>query len=76
MIKFLQIYSDKERRLLCLKTINNMINSEFIKKELTEESKTFIYNDNPFVIFLYTTRTHRFPFRNNKQYIREPFRIT
>lgn len=39
LIKFLQIYSDKERRLICLKTINNIINSELIKKELTEESK-------------------------------------
>ena len=37
MIKFLQIYSDKERRQLCLKTINNIINSDLIKKELTEE---------------------------------------
>jgi hypothetical protein len=44
-----------------------MINSEFIKKELTEESKTFIYNITLF--FLNSTRTHRFPFRNNKQHI-------
>ncbi len=42
LIKFLQIYSDKERRQLCLKTINNIINSEMIKKELTEESKYFL----------------------------------
>lgn len=39
LIKFLQLYHDKERRLVCLKTINNVINSENIKKELTEESK-------------------------------------
>ena len=37
LIKFLQIYQDKERKTLCLKTINNIINSEVIKKELTEE---------------------------------------
>jgi hypothetical protein len=35
LIKFLQIYQDKERKTLCLKTINNIINSEVIKKELT-----------------------------------------
>jgi hypothetical protein len=39
LIKFLQIYSDRERRQICLKTINNIINSDIIKKELTEESK-------------------------------------
>ena len=39
LIKFLQLYHDKERRLVCLKTINNVINSDTIKKELTEESK-------------------------------------
>ena len=43
LIKFMQIYSDKERRLICLKTINNIINSELIKKELTEESKLKTY---------------------------------
>lgn len=37
MIKFLQIYSDRDRRQICLKTINNIINSDIIKKELTEE---------------------------------------
>ncbi|MCQ2815674.1 MAG: hypothetical protein MJ252_00260 [archaeon] len=37
LIKFLQMYQDKERKCLCLKTINNIINSDFVKKELTEE---------------------------------------
>lgn len=41
LINFLQLYHDKERRLLCLKTINNVINSDMIKKQLTEESKDF-----------------------------------
>ena len=37
LIKFLQIYQDHDRKNLCLKTINNIINSELIKKDLTEE---------------------------------------
>ena len=37
LIKFLQIYQDKDRKTLCLKTINNIINSDLIKKDLTEE---------------------------------------
>ena len=37
LIKFLQIYQDKDRKTLCLKTINNIINSDVIKKDLTEE---------------------------------------
>ena len=37
LIKFLQIYQDQDRKNLCLKTINNIINSDLIKKELTEE---------------------------------------
>ena len=37
LIKFLQIYQDHDRKNLCLKTINNIINSDLIKKDLTEE---------------------------------------
>ncbi len=43
LIKFLQLYHDKERRLACLKTINNVINSPNIKNELTEESKFYCF---------------------------------
>ena len=37
LIKFLQIYQDHDRKNLCLKTINNIVNSDLIKKDLTEE---------------------------------------